>query len=103
MPASSMAIALASPGPIQMGSTRLPSSSWRMTTGVLVFRSRPRCATRTSTSAELCGSGAKIPRGQVLLLLRRQSVYRDVHGAQLQPRDLAIQLRGDSMDVLRQL
>src|SRR3989454_793004 len=35
-PASSIAIALASAGPIQMGSTRSPSCSCRITTGVLV-------------------------------------------------------------------
>src|SRR5205807_521111 len=46
-PASSIAMALASAGPIQMGRTRSPSCSWRMTTGVLVVRSRPRWATRT--------------------------------------------------------
>src|SRR5213078_4490150 len=33
--------------PIWIGSTRSPSCSWRMTTGVLVVRSSPRCATRT--------------------------------------------------------
>src|SRR5688500_16268121 len=47
-PCNSMAIALASAGPIQMGSTRDPSVSRRMTTGLLVVRSRPRCATVTS-------------------------------------------------------
>ena len=39
MPASSMAMALASPGPIQIGRTRVPSFSCRMTTGVLEVRS----------------------------------------------------------------
>ena len=42
------AIALASAGPIQMGSTRSPSFSWRITTGVFVVRSSPRWATLTS-------------------------------------------------------
>src|SRR5262245_31355754 len=41
-------MALASAGPIQIGNTRSPSFSLRMTTGVLVVRSRPRCATVTS-------------------------------------------------------
>jgi hypothetical protein len=50
MSASCMAIALASPGPIQMGSTRSPPISSRMTTGVFVERSSPRLWTLTSTS-----------------------------------------------------
>src|SRR3989442_1006586 len=46
-PASSIAIALASAGPIQIGRTRWPSFSCRITTGVFVVRSNPRWATRT--------------------------------------------------------
>jgi hypothetical protein len=50
MSASCMAMALASPGPIQIGSTRSPESSCRMTTGVLDILSSPRLWTLTSTS-----------------------------------------------------
>src|SRR6267378_3664787 len=47
-PASSIAIALASAGPIQIGSTRCPSFSWRITTGVFVVRDRK--STRLNSS-----------------------------------------------------
>ena len=42
-----MAMALASAGPIQMGSTRSPSVSCSRTTGVRVFWSSPRLCTRS--------------------------------------------------------
>src|SRR3990172_2637952 len=98
-PASSMAMALASAGPIQMGSTRSPSFSWRITTGVLVVRSSPRCATRTSIMAP---SGARLPRRQVLLLLRRERVDDDAHGGQLGLGHPLIDLRGDRVYRLRE-
>src|SRR5687768_12850904 len=41
-------MALASLGPIQIGNTRVPSFSCRMTTGVFEVRSRPRLWTFTS-------------------------------------------------------
>src|SRR5207253_6311978 len=56
MPANSMAIALASPGPIQIGNTRVPSISCRMTTGVFDVRSSPRLCTFTSIKSDLRGS-----------------------------------------------
>src|SRR5207302_779083 len=87
-PASSIAMALASAGPIQIGSTRSPSRSCRITTGVLVVRSSPRWATRTSMTPSL---GAKVPRGQVFPLFRGQRVDPHPHRLQLQAGDLAIQ------------
>src|SRR5690606_29380606 len=47
-PCSSIAMALASAGPIQIGRTRVPWRSRRMTTGELVVRSTPSWATATS-------------------------------------------------------
>jgi len=60
MPCSSIAMALASAGPIQIGRTRLPSFSLRMTTGVFVVRSSPRWATVTSIMAQ-----AQVPASQL--------------------------------------
>ena len=42
-------MALASEGPIQIGRVRSPCVSCKTTTGVFVERSRPKCATFTST------------------------------------------------------
>src|SRR4029077_4534929 len=99
-PASSMAIALASAGPIQIGRTRSPSRSCRMTTGVLVVRSSPRWATRTSiTTAQ---SGPEVPRREVFLLLRCQRVDGHAHRLQLEAGDLFVQLDRDAMHILRQ-
>src|SRR5579872_4845084 len=100
-PASSIAIALASAGPIQIGSTRSPSDSRRITTGVLLVRSRPRLATRTSFI--WVGSSPHIPRGKILLLLRRERVDPDTHARELEAGDVLVQVAGDAMDVLPQL
>src|SRR5579862_3676657 len=100
-PASSIAIALASAGPIQIGSTRSPSRSCRITTGVLVVRSSPRWATRTSITAP--ASRPQIPRREVLLLLRGQRVDRHTHCLELQARDLAVQVDGNPVHGLTQL
>src|SRR5690606_27765235 len=62
MSASCMAIALASPGPIQMGRTRSPPTSSRMTTGVLLERSRPRLWTLTSTSTRRLRTAGTVGR-----------------------------------------
>src|SRR5690606_21080311 len=81
MPCSSMAMALASAGPIQIGSTRLPSFSRRITTGLMVVRSTPRCATVTSfivLPALIPAGGA----GMVPLSDRRQ---QRLHAARLVP------------------
>src|SRR5574342_142698 len=99
-PASSIAIALASAGPIQIGSTRSPSCSCRITTGVLVVRSRPRWATRTWITSRL---GTQVPGGEILALRRREGVDRDAHRLELEPRDLAVQLPGDPVHVLGEL
>src|SRR6266540_1409331 len=97
-PASSMAMALASAGPIQIGSTRSPSCSCSMTTGVLVVRSSPRWATRTWIIA----SGAHVPGGEVFLLRRGQGIDRDAHRLELEPRDLFVELGGNAVHVLGQ-
>src|SRR5256885_6610125 len=86
MPWSSIAMALASAGPIQMGSTRVPSFSLRITTGVLVVRSRPRCATVTSI-IPLC---ACVPARQVYHLLGRERIDGDAHALQLESGDLLV-------------
>src|SRR5688572_31745778 len=82
MPWSSIAMALASAGPIQIGRTLAPSFSRRITTGVLVVRSRPRWATVTSIILE---SRPRVPTGEVLHLLGRERVYADAHALQLEP------------------
>src|SRR2546428_4159875 len=97
-PASSIAIALASAGPIQIGRTRSPSRSCRMTTGVLVVRSSPRWATRTSITA--ARSGPEVPGGEVFLLLGRERVNRHAHCVELEPGDLPIELRRNAVHVL---
>src|SRR5690242_3715673 len=98
--ASSIAMALASPGPIQIGSTRSPSRSWRMTTGVLVVRSRPRFATRTSSTRAL---GAEVPGGEIALLLGRERVDRHAHPRQLEARDLLVAVARQPVHVLAQV
>src|SRR5687767_9715057 len=90
MPCSSIAMALASAGPIQIGRTRAPSFSRRITTGVLVVRSSPRCATVTSIMRRRPDSGAGVPAGEVLHLLGRERVDADPHALQLEPGDLLI-------------
>src|ERR1051325_1748654 len=98
IPASSIAIALASAGPIQIGSTRSPFCSCRITTGVLVLLSRPRWATRTSITRS--ASGPLIPGSEVALLLGGEGVDADAHRRQLEARDLAVELLGDTVHVL---
>src|SRR6185312_13023012 len=92
MPCSSMAMALASAGPIQMGKTRDPSFSLRMTTGVFVVRSRPRWATVTSI-IDFTRSGAGVPAGEILLLLPRQGIDAYAHALQLESGDLLVDRR----------
>src|SRR5450759_3059858 len=101
-PASSIAMALASPGPIQIGRMRGPPSSRRMTTGAFVPRSSPRCATRTSIIASPAESGPKIPRRQVVLLLRREHVDPDAGGRQLEGRDLAVEFLRHAVHIGRE-
>ena len=59
----SIAMALASAGPIQIGRIRAPDFSRRITTGALVLRSSPRWATVSSiiavSASELPERGAK--------------------------------------------
>src|SRR5215467_12470534 len=98
IPASSIAIALASAGPIQMGSTRSPFCSCKITTGVLVVLSRPRWATRTSITC--VASGPLIPGGEVALLLGGEHVDVHSHGRELEPRDLAVEIHRNAMYVL---
>src|SRR6476661_2788968 len=98
--ASSIAMALASPGPIQIGSTRSPSRSWRMTTGVLVVRSRPRFATRTSSTRAL---GAEVPGAKIALLLRGEGVDGDAHPRELEARDLLVAVARQPVHVLAQM
>src|SRR5713226_4259110 len=103
-PASSMAMALASAGPIQIGSTRSPSRSCRITTGVLVVRSSPRWATRTSITSSRASVplGPEVPRGPVFLLFRRQRVGGRSHRLQLESSDLSIQVARDAVHLAAQ-
>ena len=90
MPCSSIAIALASAGPIQIGSTRAPSFSRRITTGVLVVRSRPRWATVTSI---IVYSSLRFPRPSSPGTRTCSDVsvsIADAHALQLEPRDLLV-------------
>src|SRR5207247_3347572 len=98
IPASSIAIALASAGPIQIGNTRSPFCSCRITTGVLVVLSRPRWATRTSITT--AASGPLIPGCEVTLLLGGERVDGHAHRRELEPRDLPVELGRDAMHVL---
>src|SRR5262245_40920560 len=99
IPASSIAIALASAGPIQIGNTRSPFCSCKITTGVLVVLSRPRWATRTSITSGR-PSGPLIPGGEVALLLGGEGVDPHTHRRQLEPRDVPVELRRNAVHVL---
>src|SRR5829696_7900665 len=102
-----MAIALASAGPIQMGSTREPSFSRRITTGVLVVRSRPRWATVTSImrrgppSARF-RSRPGVPTREVLDLLRRERIDDDAHALELEARGRRVHRDRQAMYRLRE-
>src|SRR5262249_9724688 len=104
-------MALASAGPIQIGSTLLPSFSRRMTTGVLEVRSSPRWATVTSIimntfpgwpAPQLLYLGARIPAREILDLFGRERVDRDAHALQLELCDLLVYRRRQPVDGLRQ-
>src|SRR5215510_13461404 len=97
IPASSIAIALASAGPIQIGNTRSPFCSCKITTGVLVVLSRPRWATRTSITSG--PSGPLIPGGEVALLLGGEGVDPHAHRRQLEPRDVAVEVRRNTVHI----
>src|SRR6185312_1840924 len=87
----SITIDSASGCPIQIGSSRSPSFSCRITTYELDTLSSPRRATLTSTMMPPWRpSRTHVPRGQVLLLLVRQRVDVRADRGKLESSNLAV-------------
>src|SRR5687767_9251961 len=91
--------------PIQIGRSRSPCFSLRITTYELEELSSPNRSTRTSIiprsrAPRRGASGAHIPRRKILPLLGGQLVDLCSHGFELQSRDLAIDRLRNAVHVL---